>query len=313
MEPGERQFWRVSNSSSDTILDLQVQFDGVAQTLDLVGIDAVPVNSQDGTQPGHLIPVRHFRLPPASRVEFIVSAPSPSVRLAQLVTLGINTGAFGDNDPQRPLATIRLADLGTDESGANGARLGPFTSLNTHQRRFSGLQSAPVTARRTLFFDEIQPTQFFITVAGQPEQLFDPNAPPAITTTQGSVEEWIIENHAVENHEFHFHQLHFLVESQNNFETNGYEQAPGINGQYLDMIEVPTWDGRPDHPFPSVTLRIDFRGSDIGDFVYHCHITGHEDLGMMAIIRVRPRDEASNRPVRAPVRAKASPAKMKMK
>jgi len=28
---------------------------------------------------------------------------------------------------------------------------------------------------------------------------------------------------------------------------------------------------------------------DVGDFVYHCHILGHEDNGMMAIIRVLPR------------------------
>jgi FtsP/CotA-like multicopper oxidase with cupredoxin domain len=38
-----------------------------------------------------------------------------------------------------------------------------------------------------------------------------------------------------------------------------------------------------------VTLRIDFRGPDVGDFVYHCHILNHEDNGMMAIIRVKPR------------------------
>src|SRR5581483_2243126 len=33
MRPGQRQFWRVSNSSADTIIDLQLQFDGVPQTL----------------------------------------------------------------------------------------------------------------------------------------------------------------------------------------------------------------------------------------------------------------------------------------
>jgi FtsP/CotA-like multicopper oxidase with cupredoxin domain len=52
MEPGEKQFWRVSNSSSDTILDLQYVFDGVPQQIQVVTIDGVPVNSQDGTQPG---------------------------------------------------------------------------------------------------------------------------------------------------------------------------------------------------------------------------------------------------------------------
>ena len=30
------------------------------------------------------------------------------------------------------------------------------------------------------------------------------------------------------------------------------------------------------------------RGSIAGDFVYHCHIMGHEDSGMMAVIRVLP-------------------------
>jgi len=34
---------------------------------------------------------------------------------------------------------------------------------------------------------------------------------------------------------------------------------------------------------------MDFRGPDVGDFVYHCHILDHEDGGMMAIIRVLPR------------------------
>jgi len=33
---------------------------------------------------------------------------------------------------------------------------------------------------------------------------------------------------------------------------------------------------------------MDFRGLDVGDFVYHCHIAEHEDHGMMAIIRVNP-------------------------
>ena len=52
MQTGETQFWRVTNSTADTILDLQVMYDGVPQTLQIVAIDGVSVNSQDGTQPG---------------------------------------------------------------------------------------------------------------------------------------------------------------------------------------------------------------------------------------------------------------------
>lgn len=161
--------------------------------------------------------------------------------------------------------------------------------MNPNLRRFAGLGSAPVAVKRTVFFNEIQPTTFFMAVEGQPEQVFDPNRAPAIVATQGTVEEWTVQNRTPENHEFHFHQLHFLVESQNNFELNGSQQAPAIDHQYLDMIQVPFWDRDPNHPFPSVTLRIDFRGNDIGDFVFHCHILGHEDLGMMNIIRVQAR------------------------
>jgi FtsP/CotA-like multicopper oxidase with cupredoxin domain len=63
--------------------------------------------------------------------------------------------------------------------------------------------------------------------------------------------------------------------------------VPTAARQMLDTIQVPYWSGT--GPYPSVTLRIDFRGPDVGDFVYHCHILNHEDNGMMAIIRVKPR------------------------
>ncbi len=62
--------------------------------------------------------------------------------------------------------------------------------------------------------------------------------------------------------------------------------VPAGQRQYLDMVDIPFWKGK--GPYPSVKVRMDFRGPDIGDFVYHCHILEHEDNGMMAIIRVNP-------------------------
>ena len=326
MEAGDREFFRVSNSSSDTIVDLQYVFDGQPQAMQVVAIDGVAVNSQDGAQPGGLIRVAHFVLATAARVEFIVSAPPRSVQLAQLITLGINTGPLGDDDPQRPLATIQLVDS-APSIGADGV-LPVFTSVNTSSQRFAGLADAPIAARRVVYFDEncpviplpppnppCTPTKFFMAVVGKPEHVFNPDLPPDIVATQGTVEEWTIDNRAGENHEFHFHQLHFLVKSQNNFKINGSEQSPALTGQYLDMIQVPYWDGNPAHPFPSVTALIDFRGNDIGDFVFHCHILGHEDLGMMNIIQVKLPSDANNTnqqpralPADAKLAARASPA-----
>jgi FtsP/CotA-like multicopper oxidase with cupredoxin domain len=282
MRAGEKEFWRVANSGADTILDIQVQYNGKAQPLQLVALDGVAINSDNGRQQGRTETVNDILLAPAARAEFIVTGPARGEN-ASLVTLNIDTGPDGDVDPTRTIATIKT-DAPT-----------PLPTI-PQPTRFMPPLVAPAellvdqkpTVHRTLYFSEVledpsnpnSPTNFFITVDGATPTLFDPNNPPAIITHQGAIEDWTIENRAQENHEFHFHQLHFLVESQ-----SGYS-VPQEIGQFLDMVQVPYWKGS--GPYPSVTVRLDFRGADVGDFVYHCHILGHEDAGMMAIIRVLP-------------------------
>jgi len=59
--------------------------------------------------------------------------------------------------------------------------------------------------------------------------------------------------------------------------------------QFYDTFQIPYWDGI-SQAYPSIKVRMAFRGAVIGDFVYHCHILDHEVLGMMAIIRVKPKN-----------------------
>jgi FtsP/CotA-like multicopper oxidase with cupredoxin domain len=341
MFSGETQLWRVSNSTSDVILNLQYRFNGTPQTIQIVGIDAVPVNSQDGTQPGSLIPVTEFRLPPASRVEFLATAPTSSSTVAQLFTQNIISGPLGDDSPTRPLITVSLVGSPDSDEPVTDDSVPAYTALDTSKQRFGGIMSVTPAVSRTVYFEELEDgTEFFINASGcvtaagaqcntqvqngvQIDTAFDNNLPPAIITTQGTVEQWTIQNHARENHELHQHQIHFKVLSQNNFEVNGQFEAdgvtkrsaaPGINGQFLDMVEVPFCggdpagpptfpepaatnppnppacitanNGGPPLPYPSVVALMDFRGPDTGDFVFHCHILGHEDRGMMQIERV---------------------------
>lgn len=290
MEQGEQQFWRIDNTQSDGILDIQYIFDGVAQQFQIVGIDAVPVNSQEGPQPPATIPVQHYRIPPAGRVEIIVNAPSSSVKLAQLRTQFISTGPAGDEDPNRPLATVQLVRDEASVKPAGDDRVPKFTRLNTNQQLFGGLANMPMGVTHNLNFQEASDgSAFFMNIDSQPypvNTVFDPNNRPGIMIQQGSVQTWILQNQALENHEFHQHQIHFKVLAQDNFHVNGTDPQPAIQNQFMDMIEVPHWDGV--DAFPDVQMLMDFRGMDVGSFVFHCHILGHEDLGMMAIEQVNP-------------------------
>jgi FtsP/CotA-like multicopper oxidase with cupredoxin domain len=302
MKAGEKQLWRVSNSSADSILDLQLLFDGVPQNLQIVALDGVPTGSQDGTRQGKIVNATHTLIPTAGRTEFIVSAPPSTVHLAQLITQNINTGPIGDNDPTRPIATIQLIGSTTSDPDhdADTDEFMPSTTGSTWAQRFEGIIGATPAIHRTLYFSEVlsdptnplSPTNFFITVDGATPVLFDANNPPSIVTKQGSVEQWTIQNRAGENHEFHFHQIHFLVQSETNFVANGTPVNTQEIGQFRDMVQVPFYNGAVDsrgNPlYPSVTALFSFVGPDIGNFVYHCHILGHEDNGMMAIIQVTP-------------------------
>ncbi|HEY2713829.1 MAG TPA: multicopper oxidase domain-containing protein [Chthoniobacterales bacterium] len=288
MEPGGKEFWRVVNSCAHTILDLQVVYDGIRQPLEVIGLDSVPLGSQDGSGRGKSQRRPHLLIPPAGRAEFIVTGPSADVVDARLLTEAVTTGPIGDIDPTRTLLNIQKTN--TNDATKVLPKL-PAVSGPPPAERFAGLAEAKPTATRKLYFSE-DDTYFYITVAGQTPKPFSMDDPPSIITTQGSVEDWTIENHALENHEFHIHQIHFLTMAVNGHPLKREEQ------HFLDTVNIPYWPGT--GQYPSVTLRMDFRGPDVGDFVYHCHILDHEDGGMMAIIRVKPRTAATNPAPKSP-------------
>jgi FtsP/CotA-like multicopper oxidase with cupredoxin domain len=267
MKPGGKEFWRVVNASADTLLDLQLVYDGVVQPLQVVALDGVPLSSQDGTRRGKLVTMKDIQLASAARAEFIVTGPGSGVKEAIFRTRAVATGT-GGTDPQRPLA--RIATTASPPS----LPVIPAASAAPHPQRFEDLAKAKVTTQRTLGFSE-GGGEYFIGIFGQAPVAYSPDEPPLITTTQGAVEDWTIINQTSETHTFHIHQTHFLLLQRNGF------TLPTAQQQYLDTVEVPA-NG-------SVGIRIDFRGMITGDFVFHCHILEHEDHGMMAIIRVNPK------------------------
>lgn len=269
MQPGEKQFWRVANATIQDFLVLQVQGSSGLQPLEMIAIDGYPL-AQTRSQNTILIP-------PAGRAEFIVQAP-PAGGTAVFFTNTYNTGPTGNLDLPQTIASIQTT------TAATGAHMPTASAPASGDAiKFLNLGQQPATIQRNLYFSEEfggtnGPIQFYITVDGQKQRVFEPNEQPVITTKVGAIEDWTIENRALETHAFHIHQIHFRV-----LEIDGKPAAPDLR----DTIEIPYWSGT--GPYHSVKLRMDFSDpSTAGTFLFHCHILLHEDLGMMHKILVEP-------------------------
>jgi len=279
MKPREKQFWRVANATIQDFMPLQILFDGVPQKLQLIALDGYPL-----AKPRFETTIL---LPPAGRAEFIVQAP-PKGPAAIFATKFYSTGPTGNPDFEQRLASI---DVDGDAAVADANQTQPVEARTTPGKpmssiKFAGLARQKPTVQRKLYFSEEfggtnGPIQFYITVDGQKQKVFEADEKPAITTHVGAVEDWTIENRALETHAFHIHQIHFLM-----MEVDG---QPLKDQDLRDTIDIPFWEG-PGHPYHSIKARFDFRDPAIaGTFVFHCHILLHEDLGMMHKILVLPK------------------------
>jgi FtsP/CotA-like multicopper oxidase with cupredoxin domain len=279
MKPNEKQFWRVANATIQDFMPLQVWFNGKPQKLQVIALDGYPL-AKPRYQDTILVP-------PAGRAEFIVQAP-PQNNEAIFISLAYSTGPTGNPDLEQQLASIEVSNDAheTQETKQETKTAEPAPRMSMGSLKFAGLSKQKPTTLRKLYFSEEfggtnGPIQFYVTVDGQKQKVFEANEKPVITTHVGAVEDWIVENRALETHAFHIHQIHFKV-----LEVDG---KPVTDQDLRDTIEIPFWEG-PGHPYHSVKMRMDFRDPTIaGTFVFHCHILLHEDLGMMHKILVLPK------------------------
>jgi FtsP/CotA-like multicopper oxidase with cupredoxin domain len=280
MKPGEKQLWRVLNASAITYLNLEVLVGHTPQRLGLIAMDGVPMG-RNVTQDDSVNEQTHIILPPGARAEFVVTGPAEG-ETGLLVTRTVDTGPGGENDPNRMLAKI-VPSATAPEPRSKLPSISAALPLPSQPWLGS---VAPVRVRHLYFSEKItdpnDPTsavEFYLTVDGQEEKMFDMNATtPNIIAQQGTVEDWVIENRSRELHAFHIHQLHFLMLAYS---------GRRVDETFLrDTVNVPYYDGH-SLAYPSVTLRMDFRDPNtVGEFVYHCHLLEHEDKGMMGSIRV---------------------------
>jgi suppressor of ftsI len=246
--PGERQFWRLVNASADRYVDLQLE----GQTFEIVAMDGAPIAQHD---PGHRTRVAdHVLLPPAGRLEAIVTGPTAATS-RHLVSRCVDTGPAGDPNPAMILADIAARPAAQTTPRASRSSLNPDA------------KALDLTA------EEKSPPQFVVTFTEDKNgfyingEKFTVDAAPMLRAKVGTFQHWRIVNATDELHPMHIHQVHFLAFAEND--------KPIADPVWLDTVNVP-YGG-------TVDVVMDFTNPVIkGVSVFHCHLLNHEDKGMMA-------------------------------
>jgi FtsP/CotA-like multicopper oxidase with cupredoxin domain len=285
---GKKQLWRILNAATDAFLDLAiVEESGKPLPLEVVARDGSALTDDAGTPLPVVATLSSQFVPPAGRLEVLVSAPPPGVK-AYLLTHAVDTGCAGDRLPERRLAVI---------TGV-GAALAPTVTAEVIQPSrsnfFSGLLARHTDRERVIAMAEYprpgmtDQVDFYI-VERKPGARLVPygmGSAPAISVRAGTTEEWIIENWTNELHAFHIHQLHFRVLT--------IDGKPVLNPPLLDVVNVPYAEATGYHSKEGpvrpgrVRIKLSFPESLAGDIPFHCHLVDHEDNGMMAVLRVLP-------------------------
>jgi len=94
------------------------------------------------------------------------------------------------------------------------------------------------------------------------------NMPPLLTLKRGQSCVLVLRNETAWWHPMHLHGHSFRVISRNG--------KPTTRREWRDTVLVP----------PRETVEIAFVADNPGDWMFHCHVTDHQEAGMMGLIRI---------------------------
>jgi suppressor of ftsI len=249
IRPGQLQRWRIFNASSDRFVDLKLSDH---QNFELL--------AEDGHTLARARSVSQLLIAPGSRREVLVRGGRPGTSALKAAPFeqfpGASKASTGGPIPNQTLITMRST------GGPENMSFSPKTVLS-HP---IDLRRKHIDRKRTIIFSEMESGgvgSFLLN-----GMTFDPNRID-VTMKLGSIEQWTLANTNTEWHTFHIHTNDFQVVSVNG------KPVPYID--YKDNVSLP-----PKSHTVILMNPIDFTGK----FVFHCHVTFHEDHGMMATVQV---------------------------
>ncbi len=250
IRPGELQRWRIFNADADRFVVLRLAH---GQRFELL--------AEDGHTLVHPLSVSTLQIAPGSRREVLVRGGKPGAYQLKAIPFasfpGGEKASNGGPQPNETLLTLR-------SSGRTNRT--PFPAHATLTRP-TDLRTKPIDRKRTIVFSEMtEPSGASAFVLNGMK--FDPNRID-VTMKLGSVEQWSLVNETSEWHTFHIHTNDFQVVSV------AGKPVPYVLEE--DNVALP----------PKSTTVVLMHPTDFtGKFVFHCHVTFHEDHGMMAAVQV---------------------------
>ncbi len=250
IRPGQLQRWRIFNADADRVVMLR-----------LPGKQRFLLLAEDGHTLARPLSVRDLMIAPGSRREVLVRGARAGIYRVKAAPFAQFPGgdklANGGPVPNQTVLTLR---------SSGGPNYTPFPARTVLSHPLD-LRRKHVDRKRTIVFSEMTEasgnTNFLLN-----GMTFDPNRTD-ITMKLGSVEQWTLVNSNEEWHTFHIHTNDFQVVS--------------VNGKRVPYVDYEDNVALPPHSHTVILMQpTDFTGK----FVFHCHITFHEDHGMMATVQV---------------------------
>jgi FtsP/CotA-like multicopper oxidase with cupredoxin domain len=250
------QRWRLWNACSARYLNLS----GVPMVL--VGTDGGLLEAPQS--------IDTLLLAPGERAEVVVMPPSGTQHV-NLTALAYQRGKMSMNHD---------AVTEKDSVLAHVTLSGPAPFPLPQKLRDIEPLGEPVVTRQVLFTEVMDMDNMRLNPeTGRPEGMqflingksFDHDRAD-FTGRVGEVELWEVINASDMDHPFHLHGTQFQVVNRQ----TGFDVTPEPFLAWRDTVNVK----------PGQAVRLKVRFDLPGDWMFHCHILEHEDLGMMGVIRI---------------------------
>ena len=253
MRPGEVQRWRFIDAGAEEALHVKIE---------AADKTTVPqwLIAMDGITTGRIEARDVIDLYPGYRADVLVRAPDKEgeYRIVDEETPQV-TSLLGIKETRKPLARLRVAGAPVQMALPQESELAPLAP-------YRSIADAEVTGQQKVHFGvkispKNSPYPFALDGKG-----FDPAAAPR-KLKLGGVDEWTVTSELIGPHLFHIHVNPFEV------------IEPDGRRYWKDTLFVKGGG--------TAKLRTRYQRY-VGQFVIHCHILPHEDLGMMQVVEVEP-------------------------